>query len=249
MKSTIAIAAAFLLAGPAWSAEWAWLEFDGGPVGEATDAAHSGWMVINGYRLDGELTTGEPGAFDLEKPVDKASPKLLEACISGKVFPVGRLDVAQPGSDGTPDVLARIELLEVVVTAIDSEGGVAGAVDRFTLSFEEIRFSYYVPGTAQGEGWFANVNFETGEATQGAIGGNPDPQPTWFTASLRRSPENPDELRLSWPSTPGTSYVVQWSPDLITPFVTRQSITADGASTHIDFPIEGTMGFFRIALP
>jgi len=250
MKTTIAIATALLIAGHAWSAsEWAWLELDTGPPGEASDAAHAGWMAITGYHLEGELTTGEPGAFELEKPVDRATPKLFEACINGKMFPVARLDVAQPDSDGIPDVLARIELMNVRITAIDSDAGVAGAVDRLTLSFEEIRFSYYVPGTAQGEGWFANVNFETGESTQGAVGGGPDPPPTWFTASLRRSPENPDELRLSWPTTAGATYVVQWSPDLITPFVTRQSITADGASTHIDFPIERTMGFFRIALP
>lgn len=250
MKSIAAILTACALVTHGWAAEWAWLELGDGPPGEATDEAHPDWMVITGYGLEGRLVGGEPGSFELEKPLDRASPKLFEACLTGTMFPSARLDISQPATDELPEVFARLELRNVRITGIDSGGGPDGVADQFTLVFEEIRYSYFLPGTKQGQGLFANVNLETGDTRQGVIGDvDPEPPPTWFTVTLGRSPENPDLMRLSWPSAPGVEYAVEWSPDLKTRFEPLHSVTASGASTHIDLPMVGTMGFFRIALP
>ena len=59
----------------------------------------------------------------------------------------------------------------------------------------------------------------------------------------------PDLRRLRWPSTPGVVHTVEWSPDLKKRFEPLRRVTADGASTPVDLPLEGTMGFLRIALP
>lgn len=250
MKTVTAILAACALVTQAWAVEWAWLKIENGPSGEAIDKFHAEWIRIDGFGLKGEMTDGEPGAFKLEKRADKSTPRLFEACLLGTIFPSARLDLASSGPDTAPDVFTRIELRNVRISHIDSHGDPAGAGERLTLSFEEIRYSYFLPGTEQGKGLFAEVNFETGEALQGVIGGDDTPPPpVWFTATLGRSSDNPDMLRLSWPSTAGSEYTVEWSPDLKTPFVLFRSVPAEGTSTYIDLPMDDTMGFFRVALP
>ena len=125
------------------------IRFDG-IVGESKDPSHKGWSDLGSFSQaisrgqSGETRRG--GSVDFEdillvKELDKASPKLAEACATGKVFPTIEIHVARPG---TPTYYAY-ELKNVMVTSYSISG--TSSVDdvpeeQVTLSYEEIKVTY-----------------------------------------------------------------------------------------------------------
>src|SRR5690606_20888362 len=95
---------------------------------------------------------GGPGSFSTRKRIDKASPKLMEACARGTHFDQVVLHLAGPGPDGESGVHWEVVLREVRITAFkhqgtdgpeDSEAAEAGASEEIELSYDTFKITYF----------------------------------------------------------------------------------------------------------
>jgi type VI secretion system Hcp family effector len=159
----------------------AWLDFEGTIKGEATAPGHVEWIEIEGFsagslrsvtRSGGTTTTGNATGSEiiLTKRLDKASPELFKAAVTGSVpYPKATLDI----NNGAP-ALARIELENVLLAAQTTHapsGGAARPTESITLNFTKITYIYNLPDTS---GIFTTYNFANTTATTGTTPPNPD---------------------------------------------------------------------------
>ncbi len=126
----------------------AYMKFDG-VDGEAVDKDHQSWSDLVSFQHS--ITRGDPGSDTTRqrasatlgdvvvvKELDKASPKLAESILSGKVFPKVELHLAS--SAGT---YFTYELKNVMVTSYSISGGADDIpMEEFSLNFEEIKVTY-----------------------------------------------------------------------------------------------------------
>ncbi len=130
----------------------AFVKFDG-VDGEATDMAHSGWILVESISAPlhdpgpGTGATRRPGDVALEdfrvvKQTDKASAKLAEAVCNGKVFPKVEIEFIASPTD-TRQTYYVYELTNVRVTSY-SVSAADGTLpqEEFSLSFEEVKVNY-----------------------------------------------------------------------------------------------------------
>ena len=99
-----------------------------GIEGEAKDAAHSEWIEVlecdlgHSHGTLQSIQTGSPDAvgrglyapFTFKHPVDKATPKLQEACMKGSIFANGELHVCQ-ASNGVNIVAYTVKIDRIKV--------------------------------------------------------------------------------------------------------------------------------------
>jgi len=156
-------ATAVLLACPSADAAW-YAKFDG-IEGSSKDRDHGKWIEI----LSFDSGTHKPGggtaspsapdlrAFRLEAALDKATPKLLEAAVKGKVIP--KVEIHLTGEDGeaSAEPYFIIELTNVSITSFQT-GGRADTVptEELTLNYEKARWTYNDSDGSKG----GNVEFE-----------------------------------------------------------------------------------------
>ena len=126
----------------------AFMKFEG-VDGEATDKDHSSWSDLASFSQT--ITRGDPtadstrqragatlGDIVLVKELDKASPKLAESILTGKVFP--KVEIHLASSAGT---YFAYELKNVMVTSYSISGGADDRpTEQFSLNFEEIKVTY-----------------------------------------------------------------------------------------------------------
>ncbi len=152
-----------------------YLKIDG-VTGESKDAKHAQWIdlltfswgVSNDVIISGGGGAGagkpKPQDFSFVKFVDKASPALLQACLSGKHFAKAELAVVRSGGKGQQ--FLTITLTDVLVSSFQiggSEGDDQSPTDQFTLDFRRIVYGYQ-PQKADGSlGSAVNAtwNFDT----------------------------------------------------------------------------------------
>ena len=130
------------------------IRIDGIP-GESTDTDHQGWIdvlsVSQGINRSVDTATGrleaaKPGPFTFRKRIDKSSPLLARALVTGEVIPKVEIELTRSyGTGGTRAVYYKYELTNVLVTSYSVSG--AGAADDvpaedFSLNYTEIRFEY-----------------------------------------------------------------------------------------------------------
>ena len=75
---------------------------------------------------------------------------------------------------------------------------------------------------------------------------NPRSASSFFKAVLTSSSVSPENWDITWNSVVGKTYVIEWSPDLTTPFVSLRTVAASTASTTKTLPRNGPLGFFRV---
>jgi type VI secretion system secreted protein Hcp len=127
----------------------AYIKFDG-IDGESTDKTHQGWSDLASFSQaihrsgGGSGQSRRPGAAVVEdlmvsKTIDKASPKLAEACANGKVFP--KVEIHLAGSAGT---YYAYELTNVRISSYSVHSPESGVipVEEVALYFEKIRVTY-----------------------------------------------------------------------------------------------------------
>ena len=134
----------------------AFIKFEG-VDGEAMDKDHKAWSdlasFVQGIHQPGGASTGPTrrrGDVILDdivvsKDLDKASPKIAEAAIKGKVFPKVQIDVAAKYADAGRLTYYQYELKNVIVTSYHITGsGRPREVpsEEATLNFEEIKVTY-----------------------------------------------------------------------------------------------------------
>jgi type VI secretion system Hcp family effector len=136
-----------------------YIKFDG-VDGESKDKDHQTWVDLQSASLSSRTeASGQTGAsrkrgtvvmddVHCTKLLDKATPKIFEACVNGKVFPKVEIHFCHSYSDAAkgrqPYML--IELKDVYVTSFQGSGvgGESGQIpmESFSLNYEEIRFTY-----------------------------------------------------------------------------------------------------------
>ncbi|RML50609.1 hypothetical protein ALQ93_01256 [Pseudomonas syringae pv. pisi] len=145
----------------------AYLKIDGIP-GEALDAQFKDWIEMENFDLGasqsasvtatsaGGATSGRARMSDLffRKTVDKVTPKLHEACCSGKHFKEVTLAVNRAGTDKLKYL--EIVLEEVIISSVslngngDVEGGFPTETVR--LNYGRIKMTYTQQKRADGQG-------------------------------------------------------------------------------------------------
>lgn len=77
------------------------------------------------------------------------------------------------------------------------------------------------------------------------LGTNPVDGKTRFAAVVSPVPGDPDRIDISWDAVPGTSYLVEWSPDLSRKFEPiTEPMVANSSSMTARIEKSGPMGFF-----
>jgi type VI secretion system secreted protein Hcp len=80
------------------------------------------------------------------------------------------------------------------------------------------------------------------------LGTNPKSGASFFKATLTMNPATPGFHQLSWNSVEGKTYIIEWSPDLVTPFTTLRTVTASATTTTEDVAKTANLGFYRVRL-
>jgi type VI secretion system secreted protein Hcp len=84
-------------------------------------------------------------SISVTKPIDKSSPKLAEACATGRVYQEGRIEVLRPGPDGGKELLfLQIKFSNVLVSSYQPGGSSADQAPSEVVSFcaEGMRITY-----------------------------------------------------------------------------------------------------------
>jgi type VI secretion system secreted protein Hcp len=126
-----------------------------GIPGESAADKHKGhielhswhWKASNPTTIVGSgMSAGKVSMSDLvfTKSVDKASPKLLELCVTGKTVDEATLYCSKLTGSKTPEDFLVIKLTEVYVSSHEA-GGYAGedvGKETFSLSYGKINYGY-----------------------------------------------------------------------------------------------------------
>jgi type VI secretion system secreted protein Hcp len=119
--ASVMLAVGLVAAAPARAAVNAYLKIDGIP-GESADDKHKDEIELLSYRQGAPPSTtaraARAGAVSMSeititKTIDKSSPKLMEACATGKHFPTATVTVRY----------MKYELHDVVITSYRAGGG------------------------------------------------------------------------------------------------------------------------------
>ena len=147
----LVIGLAILTVQPARGA--AYIKFDG-ITGESSYDSGSGWCDMTAFvqslEKPGATYSGRRGAvgapFEVEvtKALDKASPKIAEACVKSTITPFATVEIrllAQIG--GSQKVYLKIEMTNVIITSYSISGDADDrTTEEFSLNYEEIKVTY-----------------------------------------------------------------------------------------------------------
>ncbi|MFT4550993.1 MAG: type VI secretion system secreted protein Hcp [Pseudoalteromonas tetraodonis] len=132
-----------------------YLKFDG-IDGEAQDERHEKWIDVLSvdWAIEKSSAEGATGAtrrvvvkdIVVTHELDKASPKLQEACLTGAIIPGVELELTRLFDNQSNPTYLKYELTNVRVTSIrmqaDASGGDSTPKMLITLNFEEIKVTY-----------------------------------------------------------------------------------------------------------
>lgn len=145
----------------------AYLKIDGIP-GESTDDKHKDWVEIASYVHQMEQpasatasTAGgataervQHGTFDIVHLLDKASPKLYEACCTGRHLKEVVVELCRAGGDKQKYMEIRLE--QVVVSKVESTGSSKGELgfpsERISFNYGKIKWTYTQQKRSDGQG-------------------------------------------------------------------------------------------------
>lgn len=154
-----AIATALALALPMTSnaAFDAFLKIDG-IEGESTDDKHKNEIVIESWSFGATQTLAAGGSgrsagksclsdISFVKLVDKASPALLSATMTGVRIPAATISVRKAG--GRQEDYLVIKMTDVLVTSVQHSGGGEMPMESLSLNFGQVKLTYH-PQKADG---------------------------------------------------------------------------------------------------
>jgi len=81
------------------------------------------------------------------------------------------------------------------------------------------------------------------------LGTHPASGSSFFRSTLSPLAGAPESYQIDWDSVPGKVYIIEWTPDLGTPFSTVREVTAAGDRTTEAVPRNGELGFYRVRTP
>lgn len=143
----------------------AFLKIDGIP-GESSDEKHKDWIEITSFAHKMEQpasatassaggATAERvnhGAFEIVHLLDKASPKLYEACCTGKHIKEVVIELCRSGGDKVKYM--EIKLEQVLVSRVEPQGAADMAFpnEKVAFSYGKIKWTYTQQKRADGAG-------------------------------------------------------------------------------------------------
>lgn len=158
----------------------AFLKIDGIP-GESTDDRHKDWLevIAFGHHMEqpASATASSAGGataervnhstFDVVHLLDKSSPKLAEACCTGRHLKEVVLELCRAGGDKLTYAVIRLE--QVVIARIQSNGSTGHSAgfptETVSFSYGRITWKYVVQRRADGQsggsvvgGWDLTTN-------------------------------------------------------------------------------------------
>lgn len=124
----------------------AFLKIDGIP-GESSDENHKDWIELtsfkHGLNQPASATASNAGGataervnhdtFDIQHLVDKASPKLFDACCTGKHIKEVIIELCRAGGDKMKYM--EIKLEQVIISDLKYSGAAGGAFPNENISF------------------------------------------------------------------------------------------------------------------
>jgi len=117
--------------------------------GESTDDRHKGEIEILSYTWGlahpvaaGGAATGRATFQNVSftHHIDKASPKIMEACALNRRLAEVKITHRRPGG-AQPEYLT-LKLTNVVVTSVSLSDTVGGGIENVTLAFAQVDFEY-----------------------------------------------------------------------------------------------------------
>ncbi|MEX0322018.1 MAG: Hcp family type VI secretion system effector [Puniceicoccaceae bacterium] len=152
------------------------LDIEGEIGGESQGAGHEGeidvlawsWGLSNSgtFHSGGGGGAGKANFQDISvtKWLDKASPKLMEACATGATLPAATLVLRKAGGEPLEYLVIRMEKVLVTSVSTGGSGGEDRLTENVTLNFAQIMVKYteQMPDGSQGEivefGWDIETN-------------------------------------------------------------------------------------------
>ncbi len=143
----------------------AFLKIDGIP-GESSDAKHAEWVEIVSFShsMDQPASatassaggaTAERvnhGTFNFAHLLDKASPKLYEACCTGKHIKEVTLELCRSGGDKMKYMEVKLEQVLISKVAPSGTSGEGFPSEEVKLSYGKIKWTYTQQKRADGAG-------------------------------------------------------------------------------------------------
>jgi type VI secretion system secreted protein Hcp len=134
--------------------------------GEATDAGHTDWILIESMSApihrsipegarDQQRTKGDTTLHDVTvvRQLDKSSTKLAEACASGKFFPEAEIHLCTVVK-GKQEPYLKYRLKDVIVSSYSFTGAASGdplPTEQVTMGYTEVEWTYVVVDPKTGE--------------------------------------------------------------------------------------------------
>ncbi|KAL4441487.1 hypothetical protein ABPG77_001991 [Micractinium sp. CCAP 211/92] len=140
--ATAASAALLLLAlatsrATAQGAAQYFLQLDSVP-GDSTDARFPGAIVLLGYTVGGDAPRSDGGAIKVTKYLDRASPQLWLANLTGKHFKSATVTARKTGPSGF--VFATVALTDVTITGYQVSLNQQGQSEQATVTGARVQF-------------------------------------------------------------------------------------------------------------
>jgi type VI secretion system secreted protein Hcp len=143
-----------------------YLQLDGVP-GESTDDKHKDWIELLSFNHGviqpvsttkssaGGATTGrsEHGDYTITKYIDKASPKLMEACATGKHFSKAKIELCRAGGSQVPYMVVTME--EILISSVQhssQDKSTDFPVENISLNYGKIEWTYTQQKRKDGSG-------------------------------------------------------------------------------------------------
>jgi type VI secretion system secreted protein Hcp len=219
----------------------AYLKLDG-IDGESQEPAHPGWIDLLAFTTGVTRTTNDApswNAFSLAKPLDKASPLLLQRCASGMNVPKAIVEVVR--TSPTKQRYYRFVFEDVLITSYQTSGASdAIHTEQFSLNFEKVTWTY-TEFDASDDGFTGHhrAYWDLLRNEGGLI-----EVPPFRVAG---SQPQPDTLVLTWPAEAGRTYSIKSASDLSGTFAElQQVIVASDGITTLDVPLIGPHRFFLV---
>ena len=78
------------------------------------------------------------------------------------------------------------------------------------------------------------------------LGTHPKSGTSFFRASLSPVAGMEGLFKITWNSVVGKIYLIEWTPDLVTPFTTLRTVTATATTSTEDIVNTSNRGFYRV---
>ncbi|NHF58116.1 type VI secretion system tube protein Hcp [Flavobacteriaceae bacterium TP-CH-4] len=123
--------------------------------GEAVEATHRNWIVIESFNqtLEKQTSAGTTRRsvaptmtrVVFTKKIDKSTPKLMESCAKGQVHPKVEMEMTSGSERGAPQTFYMVTLENVLITGVNSSGLCSPdceVMEEVALSFTKISWEH-----------------------------------------------------------------------------------------------------------